>query len=52
MKFDKRLNKLEENAPQEEINIPIKAWVNKDRTALERLTGINYTWADENDESE
>ena len=52
MTIEKRIEKLEENAPQDEINIPIKAWVNKDRTELERLTGIKYTWADENDESE
>ena len=47
MTIEKRIEKLEENAPQEPINIPISAWAEKDRTELERQTGIKFTWAGE-----
>lgn len=50
MTIERRIEKLEENAPQEPINIPISAWgFGKDRTEVERLTGIVFKWAGEDE---
>lgn len=46
----RRVETLEKKAPDGKIDIPIKAWgMNQDRTEIERLTGIKFTWKGEND---
>lgn len=51
MNLNKRIDKLEAMTPKPKpIDIPISAWgFGKDRTEVERLTGIKFTWKGENE---
>lgn len=48
MTLKKRLEKIEMlAADQDKIDIPLHKWAEKDRTEIERLTGIKFTFGGE-----